>query len=221
MDAVTIGESRSVYAISRNVAARLAKYNGLEAEPLYPPPKHGDLYYNDGYGGYVLSVARLNATKRVHLLIEAMACTSSGLRCVVVGEGPEQEGLEKLVRARHLEHRIEFLGRVEDTALLELYARSTAVFYAPYDEDYGYVTVEAFKSRKPVITAADSGGVLEFVANEENGYVCATNDPKQIADKLDQLFANPELCRSMGEAGYERVARINWDTVISRLTEEI
>ena len=54
-------------------------------------------------------------------------------------------------------------GRVDDDSCIELYAGALAVVYAPFDEDFGYVTLEAFLARKPVITARDSGGPLEFV----------------------------------------------------------
>ena len=71
-----------------------------------------------------------------------------------------------------------FTGAVNDEALLELYAGALGVIYAPFDEDYGYVTLEAFLARKPVITARDSGGTLEFVVDGVNGWIC---DPRPDA----------------------------------------
>ena len=60
--------------------------------------------------------------------------------------------------------RVQLAGAVGDEELLTLYAGALGVVYTPYDEDFGYVTLEAFLARKPVITARDSGGTLEFVA---------------------------------------------------------
>ncbi len=59
-----------------------------------------------------------------------------------------------------------------DETLIELYAGALAVVYPPFDEDFGYVTLEAFLARKPVVTGTDSGGPNEFVVDGVNGYVC-------------------------------------------------
>ncbi len=56
-----------------------------------------------------------------------------------------------------------FLGRVSEAALTDLYATCRAVYYAPMDEDFGMVPIEALRALKPVVTATDSGGPLDFV----------------------------------------------------------
>ena len=53
--------------------------------------------------------------------------------------------------------RVRFLGEIDDDTLIELYANALAVVYPPFDEDFGYVTLEAFLSKKPVITTSDAG----------------------------------------------------------------
>ena len=60
--------------------------------------------------------------------------------------------------------RIKLIGAVSDEELLALYGRAAAIFFAPLNEDYGFVTVEAFSSRKPVVTCRDSGGITELVS---------------------------------------------------------
>jgi len=117
--------------------------------------------------------------------------------------------------------RVELLGYVSDQDLLELYAHCRASLYAPLNEDYGYVTVESFLSRKPVITSTDSGGPLEFVEDGVNGVVTAP-EPEALAGAIDRLFSLPETrLRDMGEEGRRRVAHITWDAVVDRLTESI
>ena len=116
---------------------------------------------------------------------------------------------------------MQLLGFVSDEDLLALYARCRATFYAPHNEDYGYVTVESFLSRKPVLTTTDSGGPLEFVTDGENGLVTAP-DADAIAEGIDRLYATPERRLSeMGERGHERVRGITWDRVVDRLTESV
>ena len=110
------------------------------------------------------------------------------------------------------------LGRVDDDRLIELYAGCRAVLFAPYQEDYGYVTLEAFLSRKPVITARDSGGTLEFVVDDVNGYVC---DPTAdaLAAAVNRLGADAALAAQLGERGHAVAANVTWDNVVERLTE--
>src|SRR5207342_2737465 len=103
--------------------------------------------------------------------------------------------------------------------LVALYAACRAALYVPFDEDYGYVTVEAFVSKKPVLTASDSGGPLEFVEHGASGFVAAP-EPEALADGIDRLFELPEArLGELGEEGRRRVASITWDAVVDRLTE--
>src|SRR5579872_3953144 len=88
LDNEALGESKRLFANSRNTAARLARYNGLAAQPLYhPPPLAGQLTSGEA-GDYVLSVGRLEANKRVDLIVRALAHADTRLRLVVAGDGP-------------------------------------------------------------------------------------------------------------------------------------
>jgi glycosyltransferase involved in cell wall biosynthesis len=219
-DTRTLGESKRIFTISQNVANRLVHYNGLPADVLYPPPKNDGRFRHEAYGDYILTVNRLNVMKRVDLLIEAMAHVRSGARCLIVGTGTEEAALKKLARHSRVGDRIEFLGYVDDEELLSLYANALAVYYAPYDEDYGYATVEGFKAQKPVLTATDSGGVLEFVEDGITGYAFDPAQPAQLAEQIDRLYNDRAACRRLGQAGFERVRAITWQATIPRLLGE-
>ena len=149
-----------------------------------------------------------------------MPCASwiPPIRLVVVGDGTERTRTERLADELGVADRVELLGTVEDDRLIELYAGALAVVYAPYDEDYGYVTLEAFLSRKPVITAQDSGGTLEFVEDEVNGFIC-TPDPEAIAGAINRLAADHSRASSFGDAGFERARTITWDGVVETLVQ--
>jgi glycosyltransferase involved in cell wall biosynthesis len=216
-DSQALAESRRLFAISANVARRLADHNRLHARVLYPPPELDGRFRHDAYGDYVLSVSRLNVLKRVDLLLHALAHARSDAGCIVVGSGPEERALRQLARRLGLDDRVRFLGYVREDELLSLYAGALAVYYAPYDEDYGFATVEAFKSQKPVLTASDSGGVLEFVTDGATGYVTPATEPQQLADCVDRLYADRRLCRRLGDAGRQRVQGITWDATIPQL----
>ena len=220
MDAAGLGECRERFAISRNVAGRLARWSGLDAEALYPPPRHLGRYRSEGYGDYVFYAGRLEPLKRVDLLVSALA-RCRGLRLKIAGAGPQAADLREQVARAGLDGRVDFLGFVSDEDLLDLYARCRAAVYAPLNEDYGYVTVEAFLSGRPVVTTTDAGGPLEFVADGETGLVAAP-DAEALGDALTRLGALEEArLRAMGEEGRRRVATIGWDRVIDRLTASL
>lgn len=218
MDRRTLSEARAVYAISGNVADRLRRFNQVEAGVLYPPPKLDPLYHAGDSGDFIFSIGRLDPLKRFDLLIRAMKHTETPVRCRIAGTGPERENLESLIDRLGLRERVELLGWVDDRDVVERYASCLGVYYAPYDEDYGYVTVEAFKAAKPVITTKDAGGVLEFVEDGVNGFICSPDSPKEIGARIDLLYKDRERTRAMGLAGQGRVREVTWDRVIETLT---
>jgi glycosyltransferase involved in cell wall biosynthesis len=216
LDTEMLGECRRLFTNARNTARRLEQYNGLRAEPLYHPPRLADRLAAGAFGDYVLSVGRLETVKRVDLAIRAMAELRSSLRLVIVGDGTQRGNLERLAEELKLDDRVDFAGTVSDDRLLALYAGSLGVIYAPYDEDYGYVTLEAFLAHKPVITARDSGGTLEFVEDGVNGFICEP-DPTALCDAIDRLDTDRTRAASLGSAGFERARLVTWDGVIEKL----
>jgi glycosyltransferase involved in cell wall biosynthesis len=216
LDNKVLAESSRIFTNARNTAARLAKYNGLAAEPLYhPPPLAGTLRAGPS-GDYVLSVGRLEGNKRVDLAIRALAHAGRTTRLIVAGDGPLRSDLERIATDVGVADRVRFTGGVDGQILVDLYAGALAVLFAPYDEDYGYVTLEAFLARKPVVTATDAGGPLEFVVDGVTGLVVEPL-PEALGAAVARLAADARLARSLGDAGYERASRITWDGVVQRL----
>jgi glycosyltransferase involved in cell wall biosynthesis len=221
MDTAALSECRAIFAISRTVADRLARYNHLPATPLHPPPRQIGRYRTDSYGDYLLWAGRLEQIKRPEIAVRALAASGPGLRLKIAGRGPLEEDLGRLAEALGVADRVELLGWVGDDELIALYGGCRAVLYTPLDEDYGYVAVESLLARKPVITTTDAGGPLEFVENEACGLV-RSPEPELLGEAIGVLSALPERrLREMGEEGHRRVAHIGWDVVIDQLTETL
>ena len=212
LDSVALGEARRVFATSRNVADRLQRFNGVDAEPLPHPPQ--TLAYRTAESeGFVLSVNRLDRAKRIDLLIEA-AKVEPSLRIVIAGDGPDRGRLEQL--ASGLNGQVEFAGRVDDERLADLYARCLAVYYAPVDEDFGMVPYEAFLSSKPVLTTTDAGGPLEIVHDRRTGVVVAP-EPAELARAAAYLGAHADEAKAWGLAGKAVAERVTWDACVDAL----
>jgi glycosyltransferase involved in cell wall biosynthesis len=214
-------EARRLYTISRNVTSRLANYLGLEGEPLYPPPPDAGVFYAREASDYLYFPSRVNGLKRQRLVIEAMALTRNPVRVCFSGAPDSPEfATSCLEAASHagVAGRIVWRGRVSAEEMRELYARSRGVVFPPMDEDYGYVTLEAMLSRKPVITCSDSGGPLEFVLHRKTGLI-AEPRPEALATAMDELWEEPGQAREWGEAGRDRYRDMNieWPYAIERL----
>jgi glycosyltransferase involved in cell wall biosynthesis len=205
-----------LYAQSATIQARLRRWGNIPSEVLYPPPPQRE-YRTESYQNFILSVSRLQSLKRIDLFIEAVGRTrSKDLKGIIIGDGPERERLQALVRERGLEGRVHFLGGADEETLLSHYARCLAVFFGPLNEDYGFITAEAFASRKPVVTTEDSGGPAELVKDGESGYVRPA-DPDRIAEAFDLLAESRGQAERMGRAGYAFVSRLTWPETVKKL----
>jgi glycosyltransferase involved in cell wall biosynthesis len=213
-DRFSIGQARRVFATSSNVAGRLKRSTGIDAEVLPHPPQELD-FRCDGYGSFVLSVGRLDPLKRVDLLLHA-AALEPRLEAVVAGDGPDRARLEALSGELGLDGRVRFAGRVSEAELTDLYAACRAVYYAPVDEDFGMVPIEAYRSGKPVVTTTDAGGPLDFVRPGSTGWVVEP-DAAALAGAFAEMLDGDETVRRYGEAGGPAAAAITWDGAIERL----
>jgi glycosyltransferase involved in cell wall biosynthesis len=216
LDTQMLGECRRICTIAQNISGRLQKFNALPSVPLYPPTRLADKLRPGPYSDYVLSVGRIESVKRVDLIVRAMATVDAPIRLVVAGVGTQRENVEREAEQAGISDRVTFLGAVGDDELVRLYSEALCVAYPPFDEDYGYVTLEAFLSRKPVVTCSDSGGPNEFVVNGVNGFVCSPG-PESLASAINRLASDRRLAASMGDAGFDVGRTVTWDGVIETL----
>ena len=207
----------TLFVQSRTIQERLSIWPEVRSTVLYPPAPQRR-YRCDGYGDYIFMVSRLTGLKRAHLLLEALATPDgAGIKAVIAGEGEERGRLEAQAAAHGLQERVRFVGRLEDAGLLEHLAQCRAVCFPPLQEDYGFVTVEAFASRKAVVTCRDSGGPAELVSDAVQGFVCEPS-PAAIALALRKLTDDAGLAERMGDAAYARGAELNWPDAVRQLT---
>ncbi len=205
-----------LFAQSATVQSRLQRWGQIGSEVLRPPPPPRR-YRCDSYGTYFFAVSRLTPLKRIDLMIRALAePVASDLRCVVAGEGEEAEVLAERARSLGVADRVNLVGAVDDDTLVRHLAECRAVCFTPLAEDYGFVTAEAFASRKAVVTCHDSGGPAELVESDVTGLVCDPT-PASIAAAMRRLMDDPEAAQRMGEAGHALVRDWTWSAAIDRL----
>jgi len=217
LDSLRLPEHQRLFTNSKTVANRLWRYNHVHAEALYHPPEDYERLHCERYDPYILVPGRLEEIKRQLLILEALVDVPR-LELVVIGQvnTPYGRVFEDRVRVLGLQSRVHIKGFVSREEKITLYANALAVYNGAFEEDYGYVTLEAFFSSKPVITHTDSGGPLEFVVNEQNGFVVAPS-PDAIRTVLTSLSVNS--ARPLGEAGRQLMSNLNlnWDFIIDSL----
>jgi len=218
----SLASARAVFANSENVARRLRESCQVESTPLYhPPPGAANFYCDENLGDYFFFPSRLHFTKRQSLVLQALALTRRPVRVCFAGLADDVGYAESLYAEAvelGLERRVEWMKHLTEKQKVDTYARAVAVVYPPLDEDYGYVTLEAMLSSKPVITCTDSGGPLEFVLPAETGLIVEP-DPEALALAFDQLWDDRALAATYGAAGrrhYEQLG-LSWPETIKRL----
>ena len=215
-----IGEAKKIFTIANNTANRLKKYSNIASETLYHPPLNYEKLHCDEYGDYIFYASRIDAIKRQRLLVEAAKYIKSDAKIVIAGSGTESElnYIKNIIKKEKLKDRVKLVGFISEQEKIDYYAKCLGVYFGAYDEDYGYITLESFFSKKPIIVHEDAGGPLEFVENDKNGYV-VKSDPQIIAEKIDYWYTNKEIAKKMGENGYQSLIEkhMNWDYVIDKL----
>lgn len=216
-DTRALGEARKIFTISRVVAERLSRYNGLDGEALYHPPPLADRLHPGPMGDYVFTPTRLEANKRPDRIVDAISHATSTVRARIAGRGSMASSLEAQAGRAGAGDRLDLLGFVSDEQLIEEYAGALGVVYAPLDEDYGYVTLQAFLAGKPVVTSSDAGGVLEWVEDGVTGFV-TDGSAEQMGAAIDRLASDRKLAAAMGAEGRRRALELSWSSVVDRLT---
>jgi glycosyltransferase involved in cell wall biosynthesis len=222
-DNVFLSEAKKIFTISDVVTQRLKQFNGFPSEVLYPPLLDGNKFFCSEFGDYIVYISRISQGKRQHLAVNAMKYTRSKVRLIIAGSADtetDKNQIESIVEKDKLGDKVKIINRfVSEAEKIQLYANALACIFIPYDEDYGYITLEAYHSLKPVITCSDSGGTLWMVKDGETGYVVPPT-PEAIAEAMDRLFNDRAKTRRMGQAGLDNLLalNINWKNVIERLT---
>jgi glycosyltransferase involved in cell wall biosynthesis len=222
-DAHYLREARRVYANSRMVARRLKELNGIQVHGvLYPPLFRPERFHSADYGDYFVYVSRMSPRMRQALAIQAMKYVKAPFKLVLAGQAnPEAYGteLQRHIRLRGLEDRVQLLGWVSEQQKVDLLANACAALYLPREADsYGYPTLEAFHANKPVITTADSGGPTEIIEDSFNGRIVEP-EAETLAAAMEQLWADKTRAALMGRNAFDsiRFYHIGWERVLEAL----
>jgi glycosyltransferase involved in cell wall biosynthesis len=222
LDFNALKDTRYRFSQGYEVQKRLRRWRGLNSAVLHPP------LLPNAFGSrqvqkkkmeypFFFIVGRLHKWKRIDLLIESVLLSKLPFHLVIAGEG---EALAELQDLAKQDPRIQFVGRISDVDLTNYYLDAIAVPFIPLREDYGYVTLEAFASGKPIITCSDSGEPAKIVEHMQTGLI-AEPDPAQLCSALEWAYSHPDEMRLMGERAQKAVSQMSWEGVALRLVGEL
>lgn len=213
-----LASANKLFANSQRVAQRLKEFNDIDSQALYHPPHSAEQFYCDEPLDYVFCPSRLESLKRQELIIRAAQYVKSPVQLIIAGVGGQRYFYESLIMQLDVSDKVQLIGRFTEVEKKVFYARALGVVFVPKDEDYGYITLEAMLSSKPVITCSDSGGPTEFIEHGGNGLVIEP-DEQLLAQAIDQLYEKKQKAKLMGEAGLQtyREKNISWENVVREL----
>jgi glycosyltransferase involved in cell wall biosynthesis len=213
-----ISDSLKVFANSQTVADRLLEFNNIQSKPLYHPPPRFESLRSGDQGDYIFYPSRLEPQKRQELLIEAAKFLKTPVKIVLAGNSRDKNHYESLVKKFGVANRVSLRGFVSESEIIDLYANALGVCYLPFDEDYGYVTLEGMLSAKPVVVPVDGGGATEFIENGSEGLI-SEPEPKALAAAIDSLYSDRARAKQMGQRGRDKLKAMNlsWQNVVEQL----
>lgn len=166
----------------------------------------------------LLSVGRLQARKRIDLLIESCAALEREFQPMlrIVGDGPEREKLEALAKARY--PRAVFTGALYGEALAAEFTRAD-LFVLPGTG--GLALQEAMANGLPVI-AAEADGTQADLIRPDNGRMIPPGDGAALTSSIAELLRDPVRLRAMGRRSFAIVRdEINLEAMTDRFVDAV
>ena len=180
------------------------------------------LAHHEGQAKTLIFVGRLDTVKGVSILLSIMPKLINQypeIELLLVGDGPSRSDLEKSVQENKIEKNVKFLGYRTPDEVSQLLSESQIFVLPSFAEGLPVVLMEAMASGLPVVTTRIAG-VAELVEHEDNGYLVHAGDTDSLYDSIKILIDTPELRKSMGEKGHEKVKKeFALETEVSKLAE--
>ncbi len=161
----------------------------------------------------LVTVGRLSETKRLPLLIEAVALLrsqGSEVHLTVVGDGPLESELRQSLSRQDLREAVTLMGHCRTEDMPQLYRQHDVYISATMQEGMSNAMLEAMASGLPIVTTRCEG-VEELIA--DNGIVVEEPTAAALAEAVRGLVEKPRIRQMMSAAARKKAESLSWDAV--------
>jgi glycosyltransferase involved in cell wall biosynthesis len=221
----TVGELTEIYGIEEEKIHVI--YNGVDINKFRPRPGRTELRREFGLEEekkIVLFVGRLYHRKGLEILLRSIPPVLqefSDVRFAISGTGfkKKEESLRNLAKKLDIEDHVTFLGYVPDEKLPNLYSVSDIFVLPAIYENFPFAILEAQATALPVISTK-VGGIPEFLADNENGFLITPGDSAQLTQRVLTLLRDPKLAKEMGRRGRSLIEeKFSWRLITSQVID--
>jgi glycosyltransferase involved in cell wall biosynthesis len=189
--------------------------SGVVPDQFHSGDLHGDPLLAAIPRPRVVFLGRLHAQKQVDTLVRAAASLPRA-QVVLVGDGPERGGLERLARRLGVADRVHFCGFVPHDRVPAVLRSADVMALPSRYEELGSALLEAMEAGVPIVASA-TGGIPDVITDERNGLLVPPADPEAMARAIGRLLADQTLSSRLARAGREEVAHYDWNLLAKRV----
>lgn len=151
----------------------------------------GTVYEAGSRGSYFLYFGRLSREKGILTLIKAFRRAHVKEKLYIVGSGPEEDRIRRMIEKMGMENKILLLGFKSGEELKSLVANALCVCLASeWYENGPYSILEAQALGRPAIVS-DQGGLPELVEDGKSGYIAKSGDVSDLTEKIRKMSQIP------------------------------
>jgi glycosyltransferase involved in cell wall biosynthesis len=209
-----LADSDRVVGMSSDIVARAVAHYGVSRpieviphgiqRPLFAPKTRADLGYSAD-AILLTTVGRLIPRKAVHeLLAIVREVPSPKVHLVIIGDGPERPKLEALAQSWQVTDRVHFLGNISDEAKFQMLNIADIYLSSTQHEGFGLVFLEAMAVGLPIVSY-DNGGQVDFLVDEQTGFLVKLGDHQSLAQRTQTLIDNGALRQRIGQFNRQHV----------------
>ncbi|KKR22162.1 MAG: Glycosyl transferase group 1 [Candidatus Moranbacteria bacterium GW2011_GWA2_39_41] len=192
-------------------------FNGIDIDNFKPDPS------KKSTDKFIITPGASRVTKRKGLdfLIKAVAQLLPkypNIFLKVLGDGDEKENLMTMVSEMKLENSVQFVGRVPRDETAPYYQEASLFVLPSFNEGMSNAMLEALAAGLPIV-ATKTGGTDELVTEGQNGLVIEMGNVEDLAEKIEAIISNPELCAKMGQASRKVAETMSWGQVAQQYFE--
>lgn len=207
--------AKNLIAISPTQVRELTKFFDREVA-LIPHGIEEKFFLNNNYyfpenNIRIVVVARLIKLKYIDRVIKVLK-NFKNLTFDIIGNGPERDNLENLVKSLCLSDRIKFLGRMSHDDIVHLLPNYNLFIQLSYPESLGRVYFEVMAAGIPIV-ASKSTGVDGLISNGVEGYLINHNDEEELLQCLENIVENPDILKIMGLNAKKLSSKYKWNEV--------